>query len=171
MQDDVQLHDRDLRHALQDWPQRRASQRFFPWLDVRDCPAVGPPRHLVKISSTRDRTAQSRLPGPAFPTSVSPYIIPSDPLLALILRSALFPASPVFLQHKIRPVPDPQLDYRPVGQPHRHKSTSDGSSSTQHSRPNAGQRAFFRTTSQSCLPASARDAAFRRALRCTESVR
>jgi len=49
MQDDVQLHDHDLRHAFQDWPERLASQRLFPWVDVRNCPSEGRPRHLVKI--------------------------------------------------------------------------------------------------------------------------
>lgn len=38
MQDAVQLHDHDLRHGLDDWPQRRASQGLLPVLDVRDRP-------------------------------------------------------------------------------------------------------------------------------------
>lgn len=70
MQDDVQLHDHDLRHDLDDWPQRRPSRGLFPLLDVRDRPekTATPPRENPGRLETELRTRACR--APAFPAGL-----------------------------------------------------------------------------------------------------
>lgn len=156
--------------------QRRASRGLFPWLDVRDCPkrTATPPRENPGRPETErlTRACQAQLSQP-----VSHPV--HNPVRSSVAPRSSFRFVPIFAclfsntTTKNRPVSDLQFHCRPVGQPNRHKSTTGRrSSSIRLSSPDIGQRACFRTTSQSCLlRPSARDAASRRALRCTESVR
>lgn len=84
------------------------------------------PRHLVKIQVVSRPNCSLVPAGPSFPSSSPiPYIIPSDPLLPLGPRSALFPTFTCLFSPTQQRTALSLFDYRPVGQPHRHKSTVD----------------------------------------------